>query len=306
MQKPSVPAVRKTGNPTSSIKIDMALIALSHIILTLTFPVSFCSPVWGQQKYEILFKTGTLKRQLYNTYNIIWRTCGKQSPTKEYGGDVWRVDNCLWGNMLPHKLFLALFLMARNNVTVVIESGRKGGMSAYTYSKHVPVVASVELNYIENVAETLSVIAPNIELISGNGLHVVPDLVDKYIKSDERVAVILDGPKSMQAAELAERIIDKCVFVILDDTGFSTPHGKYVLDRFGPDRLITSYDSHFLAAHFNDDVLWSQRINTSKSLLGIQLLRTIRSVSPECALGRHCKHLERSGLVAIAGPHVLP
>lgn len=210
-------------------------------------------------------------RTLYSSYSLVWNTCDDSDAKVEFGGTVFRSKFCLWGNMLPHKIATVLSLLHQQNVTVLIESGRKGGMSAFTYSQAVPTVVSVELNPINEVMETLSVVARNVRLVNGNGENLVPLVVQEYVEKGERVAVILDGPKGAKAAALVPRLRSKVVFVALDDMPENSRPWRSIRREVNEEMFSTSERQH-LFRYLPRDEKWAAAAlhrTKSKQLLNI-------------------------------------
>lgn len=126
---------------------------------------------------------------------------------------------CLFSQMRPSKNVAVVALARRLNVTHLVESGRKGGMSAYVYSVLGLEVTSVELFPIPYVAHALTQLAPGMELVDGDGTELVPRAVRKIRRETQgaRVAVVLDGPKYEGAYRLFQEIRDEVVFAVFDD-----------------------------------------------------------------------------------------
>lgn len=195
-------------------------------------------------------------RTLYSSYSLLWETCTDATAHMEYGGVVFHDKFCLWGNMLPHKLAVVLSLIRHENITVLIESGRKGGMSTFTYSKIVPRVISVELHPVAEVTQTLSTLANNVELLSGDGKSIVPRVVEECSGRGERVAVILDGPKGRSAVSLVPRILNQVVFVGLDDLETNSKPWK-ILHRYANGNLFSTSSKFHLMQFLPLDEAWA-------------------------------------------------
>jgi hypothetical protein len=140
-----------------------------------------------------------------------------------YGGDrIWlRKDEnktCLWCNMVPSKIIAVIATARMLNVTHIIESGRMGGMSALVYSKMGFDVTSIEYMPVASVELDLKKAAPQIEMMDGDGVKLVPERIES-LKGQHKIGVILDGPKGPMALNLAKEIINKSnvEFVALDD-----------------------------------------------------------------------------------------
>lgn len=234
-------------------------------------------------------------RTLYSSYSLVWNTCDDSNAKVEFGGTVFRSKFCLWGNMLPHKIATVLSLLHQQNVTVLIESGRKGGMSAFTYSQAVPTVVSVELNPINEVMETLSVVARNVRLVNGNGENLVPVVVQEYVEKGERVAVILDGPKGAKAAALVPRLSSKVVFVALDDIAESSRPWRSIR-REANDEVYSTSERQHLLRYLPRDEKWAATVlhrTKSKQLLSIFHMASNISLTRD--------YHRKSGLVFVPG-----
>jgi len=127
---------------------------------------------------------------------------------------------CLFSQMRPSKNVAIIALARKLNVTHVIESGRKGGVSALVYALFGFKVTSIELYPMPPIAGALAQLAPEITLRDGDGAVLVGETVSQIRKQHPgaRIAVILDGPKYMAAYEVFKSIRSDVVFAVFDDT----------------------------------------------------------------------------------------
>lgn len=199
---------------------------------------------------------------LYESFAIQWKTC--QGPTVLLnGGSSFQDDFCLWGNMIPHKLMATLCLAKTLNVTVLVESGRKGGMSAFTYSQRIPQVVSIEMNTLSNVHNTLQAVSKNVVLLEGDGSTVIPDVVADLRSKNQRVAVIIDGPKGPAAVEVASRVINEVVFLGIDDAPVGSETRLAIERTFQKGDLFYSDDARYQDIMIDKDTAWARSIRSS-------------------------------------------
>lgn len=189
------------------------------------------------------------KAKPYPGIRIRHPSCRKRSSRggSNYGGDIiWKpiipinVTNnnsksCFWGNM-PFGKSIEIILLAQNlGATHIIESGRMGGISLLHYAHFGFKLTSVELLPVDHVEESLRATHPEIQLLDGDGMTLVPKALSDIHEKDPsaRVAIIIDGPKGQMAIKLARKVLKNAVLVILDDQGV-----KY--DIGGPSCLSNS------------------------------------------------------------------
>ena len=169
-----------------------------------------------------------IKKWLYECWQFKLRTCTKGHPRTWCSFDGYP---CLWSNMPPHKLLFIVSLAHALGVTHIVETGRKGAATTFAYDRLGFKVTSIELTTIENVAQTLRALAPNVTLLEGDGNKLVPGAVSALSSSAAatsaavvpRVAVVIDGPKGPPALTLAQTILNEVAFVAIDDVGGMAP-----------------------------------------------------------------------------------
>lgn len=207
---------------------------------------------------KALQNSAAIQMLLYSHTAFIWKNCNLKTALMENDGLSFHSSFCLWGNMLPHKLVTVLSLIHQLNISVVIESGRKGGLSAYLYSLVSPSVVSIELNPIPEVEHTLSLVAENVKLITGNGKHLVPSLVEQYHLQGHKVAVILDGPKGRAAASVVSKLMNSSVLIGVDDMLINSPARFQVEDLARHEVFDTSNYQH-LVSFLGKDRKWARK-----------------------------------------------
>lgn len=126
-------------------------------------------------------------------------------------------DVCLFGDMRPVKLVSLIALARAKGVTHIIEEGRYGGLSAHIYAMFGFKVSSIEFLPLADAKEGLARLSPGVVQIDGDGSVEVPKLVAS-LPADERVVVIFDGEKRNQAWDTYQKIKDRTVFTVFDDT----------------------------------------------------------------------------------------
>lgn len=127
-------------------------------------------------------------------------------------------QGCLFGDMGPAKLLATISLARRLGVTRVVEEGRYGGLSACIYALHGLDVTSIEFLPLDDATDALRRRAPGVQLLDGNARQLVPEVLQSVDPERERVAVVFDGTKRFDAYKTFEKIKDKVVFAVFDDT----------------------------------------------------------------------------------------
>eukprot|EP00747_Dinoflagellata_sp_TGD_P167022 gnl/TRDRNA2_/TRDRNA2_190743_c0_seq1.p1 gnl/TRDRNA2_/TRDRNA2_190743_c0~~gnl/TRDRNA2_/TRDRNA2_190743_c0_seq1.p1 ORF type:complete len:358 (-),score=58.72 gnl/TRDRNA2_/TRDRNA2_190743_c0_seq1:9-1082(-) len=140
---------------------------------------------------------------------------------------------CLFSQMRPSKNLAVVALARKLNVTHMVESGRKGGMSALVYSLLGLHVTSVELYPMAYVAGALAQLAPEMKLRDGDGSVLVPAAVHEILEAspEARVAVVLDGPKNEGAHEVFQGLRSDVVFAVFDDAYPGGSFRRYLEDK---------------------------------------------------------------------------
>ncbi len=136
---------------------------------------------------------------------------------------------------------------------VVIESGRARGQSTRTLARYFQgtrtKIISVELErdadalYAESHLKEFA----HVELIYGNAFKLLPGLLDRH--ANQRVALLMDGPKGLPAIELIERSFashQNVVVAFLHDTRRQTPQRDHL--ESGGYRVFLTDDEDYVAA----------------------------------------------------------
>lgn len=142
-------------------------------------------------------------------------------------------DLCLFSQMRPSKNLAVIALARRLNVTHIVESGRKGGSSAFIYAVLGMRVVSVELYPIPFISGALAQLAPEVRLLEGDGTRLVKAAIEEIHTADPRarVAVVLDGPKYMEAYKAFLNLRRDVVFAVFDDVYPDTEFRSKMLEK---------------------------------------------------------------------------
>ena len=133
---------------------------------------------------------------------------------------------------------------------LIIESGVCNGGSTTIIGKYftdIPIVSVDITTKMEVIVRTS--IFHNVTLINGDGNVLLPQAVDVF--KDKRIAILIDGPKGINALSLAGRCFDKenVVLVGVHDL-FKGLYGKQKKDRMMFDNLnlkkFTTDDEDFV------------------------------------------------------------
>ena len=113
--------------------------------------------------------------------------------------------------ILPSEMLFFCELCRRDDVKVVVESGRKHGYSTECLAKCGFQVHSIDLEPLDDDARFDF---PHVTLHAGDGRTLVPELIGQQM---ERTAVLLDGPKSHEAFALLDQIRPHIVWCGIHD-----------------------------------------------------------------------------------------
>lgn len=142
--------------------------------------------------------------------------------------------------IIHSEMALLLYMVRELGIQRIIESGRARGQSTYLMGKYLPDVEihSVELrpeHPDEDFALDRLVGLTNVQINWGDGRVLVPQLVSM---SEDRTAVLLDGPKGAAAVSILEECFkysQVCVGFIHDmrklDHGQPSPHRACAVER---------------------------------------------------------------------------
>ena len=137
------------------------------------------------------------------------------------------------GGVLPSEMSAFAAMCVCAGVTVVIESGRRKGYSTECLGK-MPVSAfSIEISPRSDEDDRIAKKC-HVSLLNGNAISMLPALVAKH--PNERIALLLDGPKGPKALELFDRVKSKIVFAAFHDISKKIEHPGELVDN--PSRPI--------------------------------------------------------------------
>ena len=87
-------------------------------------------------------------------------------------------------------------------------------------------LTSIELNpsIAPRVSDTLRAMIPDLTLLDGDGMELVPRAVSDIQQRDPvaRIACILDGPKGQLAVDLAKQLAASSALIVLDDQQYTS------------------------------------------------------------------------------------
>ena len=143
-------------------------------------------------------------------------------------------------SILPSEIFLVYCLNKYFGTTLILESGMAYGCSTRTLAEYLPECKIKTVDdagmygdkVFNEVREKLSGYN-NLEIYKGNGI----DLISKFAfeNSNETISVLLDGPKSYTASQLANKLMNECKnikFVAVHDQSTYS----HTLDKYNENR----------------------------------------------------------------------
>ena len=121
--------------------------------------------------------------------------------------------------MWPSQLAFIINLAFKFKVTHLLECGRMGALPLVHYAHFGFNVTSFELSPQPVVSSTLSALVPSVQLIDGDCVKGIPLFIEHLERSDPaaRVAIVLDGPKGWGVFNIANKLAEKAVFIVVDD-----------------------------------------------------------------------------------------
>ena len=135
-------------------------------------------------------------------------------------------SSCLFSDMRPTKILSAVTAARVAGITRIFEEGRYGGLSALMYALHGFEVISLELAPLSGPSVSIRQLAPQIQLITGDGSVLLPQLLANSSAADAaRTMVIFDGEKRFDAYRTYEKIRKHIALAIFDDTNIDSRHG---------------------------------------------------------------------------------
>lgn len=134
------------------------------------------------------------------------------------------------------------------NIELFVESGVYEGKSAevwgrYFLNKNVDILAIDAV--IRNGARKRLSYLPNVKLLAGDGVSVLPSTVNTQVNKKRNVGVFIDGPKGEVAVNLAKKLIvqDNVKFVAVHDChklSFGlTNYTRTALEKYEGDKFFS-------------------------------------------------------------------
>jgi hypothetical protein len=154
--------------------------------------------------------------------------------------------------ILHSEAALILHFCRAHGISAIIESGRARAQSTSMLAKYLPdvLVVSVEArpDHPDSIYGTARVAGfDNVQALTGDGKSAVPSIIDQV--RDEHIAVLLDGPKGLQALELLDKCFRRGPHVKL---GFI--HDMRRLDHGARSPFRTAAEAIYPTAVFSDGV----------------------------------------------------
>jgi hypothetical protein len=128
------------------------------------------------------------------------------------------------GSLDPSEIYSFIYLIKKNKIEVVIESGRQYGYSTYFIGKFCEKnnidFISIDLNIEKKISlhskKILSKV--NIKYVDGNFFFVIKKILDRY--KHKKIALLVDGPKGLIAHSYCYNLFFYCKnlkFVFFDN-----------------------------------------------------------------------------------------
>lgn len=153
--------------------------------------------------------------------------------------------------ILASEGFAFCALAKHFGISLILESGVCKAQSTTVWSKFSPAtrVIAIDRSMLEATRQKFSTVS-NVELLDGNGTTLLPLLVQK--NPGERIAIFIDGPKGMDAIDLAQKCLEpENVFMVgLHD--FHTISKNKKLGRAKNTRRV-KLDEMAIADFYTDD-----------------------------------------------------
>lgn len=104
-------------------------------------------------------------------------------------------------SMFPSEIFLFYFECVKADVDFIIESGTGTGISSQYLRKALPKVSITSIDRSESQTEAAKALADDVDYQTGDANGLLPFLVSR--SKANRIGVLIDGPKGIEAAKLA-------------------------------------------------------------------------------------------------------
>ncbi len=154
--------------------------------------------------------------------------------------------------ILHSEVALIIHECRKAGIEVIVESGRARAQSTYMLAKYLPqvLIASIEARpeHPDSIFGTARIAGfDNVQTFTGDGKTGVPTLIDMATPEHSNVAVLLDGPKGLQALELLDKAFRRSPKVKL---GFI--HDMRKLDHGNRSPFRTAAEAIYPTAIFSD------------------------------------------------------
>ena len=182
--------------------------------------------------------------------------------------------------ILNSEMLAICSLCEKLGVSAIVESGRARGYSTgilAKYFKDRPLrIISIDwekakwfIGADDKFAKESLAPYKNVELLYGNSVKLMPALVKKL--KNERVAILMDGPKGKEAVDLAKKILDKyknVVVAFVHDMDKRTPHRAQMEETFNNIFFTDSGEYLKLHSELDADCFKHDEAEAAKSLAG--------------------------------------
>jgi len=131
-------------------------------------------------------------------------------------------------------------------ISLILESGVCKGQSTHIWSKFSSStkVIAVDKVMLEQTIQKFNSI-PNVSLQVGNGKHLLPLLVRR--NPEERIAIFIDGPKGMDAVDLAKQCLE------FENVYMIGMHDFHNISKGAPNIRRIKLDEMNIADFYTDD-----------------------------------------------------
>jgi hypothetical protein len=175
--------------------------------------------------------------------------------------------------ILNSEMLAACSVAASLGAQIIIESGRARGQSTRTLARYfadtgVRIISlELERDADAKYAEEQLRSFPHVQLLYGDTFRTLPSLLEKH--ADQRVALLVDGPKGLAAIQLIDRALsehENVVAAFLHDTRKQTPQREHL--ESGGYRAFFTDDDEFVASFRDLDRARPSRSNRSRCTPG--------------------------------------
>lgn len=138
-------------------------------------------------------------------------------------------------SMFPSEIFLFYFECVKADVDLIVEFGTGVGTSSQYLKKALPRVPIISVDRSLSQTEIARAITHDVDYRTGEAKDLIPFIIEKSDKN--RIGVLIDGPKGIEAAKLACWLLEnprrkdhcqKVAIVAVHDLDAECP-GAYVI-----------------------------------------------------------------------------